>query len=102
MSLPHHSIRARPPRGDAAAATLRDDPDLLSRYAEDAAHFPGGHAAAVAAPRTEADVAQVLRHARSVLAVGAQSSLTGGATPRGDVVLTTSRMNQVLDIGDDT
>jgi D-lactate dehydrogenase (cytochrome) len=102
MSLPHHSIRARPPRGDAAAASLRDDPDLLSRYAEDAAHFPGGQATAVATPRTEADVADVLRRSRSVLAVGAQSSLTGGATPRGDVVLTTVRMNQVVATGEST
>src|SRR4051794_2914818 len=101
MSLPHHSIRARPPRGEASATMLRDDPDLLSRYAEDAAHFPGGHATAIASPRTEADVAHILRHARSVLAVGAQSSLTGGATPRGDVVLTTARLNQIVAIDDD-
>ena len=33
--------------------------------------------------------------------IGAQSSLTGGATPMGDTLLSTSRLNRVLDAGDD-
>jgi len=53
---------------------------------------PGGFATEVAFPRSEQDVADVVRSARTVLPVGAQSSLTGGATPRGEVVLSTARM----------
>ena len=34
-----------------------------------------------------------------MLPIGAQSSLTGGATPRGDTVLSTSRLNRIIDIG---
>lgn len=68
--------------------------DLLG-FLEDAAHFPGGHAAGVVFPRTAADVADALRSARSVLPIGAQSSLTGGATPMGEVILSTSRLTGV-------
>jgi D-lactate dehydrogenase (cytochrome) len=96
-----HSIRARLPKGDATAPALRRDPDVLAAFSEDAAHFPGGHAQAVASPATEADLSHILRASSSVLPVGAQSSLTGGATPMGDVVITTSRMNQILEIGRD-
>ncbi len=65
------------------------DPSTLQSFVEDAAHYPGGHAAGVVFPRSEADVAAVLRQHRAVLAIGAQSSVTGGATPRGEVVLST-------------
>jgi D-lactate dehydrogenase (cytochrome) len=96
-----HSIRARLPKGESTAPALRRDPDVLAAFSEDAAHFPGGHAQAVASPTTEADLAHIIRSSSSVLAVGAQSSLTGGATPMGDVVIAMSRMNQILDIGRD-
>src|SRR4029079_9125720 len=43
----------------------------------------------------------LLRTAKAVLPIGAQSSLTGGATPRGELLLSTARLNRVLDIGDD-
>jgi len=81
---------------------LRDDPDVLSAFLEDAAHFPGGHARAIATPATEAEVVEVVRGATRVLTIGAQSSLTGGATPMGEVLLSTSKLNRVLSIGSDT
>ena len=80
---------------------LQRDPAVLASFLEDAAHFPGGHADAIASPTTEAEVAEVVRAAAAVLPIGAQSSLTGGATPMGEVVLSTSRLNRVLDIGSD-
>ena len=95
-------IRARPPR------TARGDPsrlpvvtDDVAGFLEDAAHYPGGHAPAVAFPRDEAEVAALVRGADRLLPVGAQSSLTGGATPMGELVLSSSRMNAVEDLGDD-
>jgi D-lactate dehydrogenase (cytochrome) len=66
-----------------------------SAYLEDAAHFPGGHAAGVVLPRTDADVADALRSDTAVLPIGAQSSLTGGATPMGEVILSTAKMTGV-------
>src|SRR5438874_6126960 len=81
-------------------AILRD-PDVLASFLEDAAHFPGGHAAGLASPSSAAQVAALLRSESSVLAIGAQSSLTGGATPMGEVLLSTARLNRILELGED-
>ncbi len=70
-----------------------------AKYLSDAAHFPGGHAAAIAVPRNISEVSAIVRGAGTVLVVGAQSSLTGGATPMGDVVLSTEKLNRILEIG---
>lgn len=68
------------------------DPEVIEPYLRDAAHFPGGHADAVCFPENEAEVAAFVSQSRALLAVGAQSSLTGGATPAGATVLSTRRM----------
>ena len=80
---------------------LQRDPAILAGFLADAAHFPGGHAAAVVSPLSDAEVADVLRGSEAVLPIGAQSSLTGGATPMGEVLLSTARLNRILDIGPD-
>jgi D-lactate dehydrogenase (cytochrome) len=69
------------------------------KYLSDAAHYPGGHAAAIAVPRSVAEIPGIVRDAVSLLAIGAQSSLTGGATPMGEVVLSTEKLTRVLDAG---
>jgi D-lactate dehydrogenase (cytochrome) len=74
-----------------------DDSDPTA-FLEDAAHFPGGHAAGVVFPRSAEDVADVLRGARAILPIGAQSSLTGGATPMGELILSTTRMDRVVSV----
>jgi len=71
-------------------------PDLTP-YLEDAAHYPGGHAAGIVFPRSLEEVVAAVRSARAVLPIGAQSSLTGGATPMGELILSTSRMTRVVD-----
>jgi len=71
---------------------LETDADVIARYLEDAAHYPGGHAPAVARPHDVDEVAAAVRSAPRVLPVGAQSSLTGGATPAGELVLSTERL----------
>ncbi len=73
--------------------------DDFEDFLEDAAHYPGGHAAGIAFPRSTADVVDVLAGARAVLPIGAQSSLTGGATPMGELILTTSKMARIIDLG---
>jgi D-lactate dehydrogenase (cytochrome) len=74
---------------------LESDSDVVRRYLEDAAHFPGGRALAVVRPSTIAECAAALRGADRALVVGAQSSLTGGATPADDVVISTERLQDV-------
>jgi D-lactate dehydrogenase (cytochrome) len=69
-------------------------------FLEDAAHYPGGHAAGVLRPRSIDEVSACLRRGGRILPVGAQSSLTGGATPFGDVVLSTERLTMTSIAGD--
>lgn len=69
-------------------------------FLRDAAHYPGGHSAGVVRPQTVTEVSEFVRSAAArpdgarheILVVGAQSSLTGGATPFGEVVLSTERL----------
>jgi D-lactate dehydrogenase (cytochrome) len=83
-------------------ASIQRDADVLAAFLEDAAHFPGGHADGLISAASEADVSQALAGSTPVLPIGAQSSLTGGATPMGEVVLNTNRLNHILDIGPDS
>jgi D-lactate dehydrogenase (cytochrome) len=69
-----------------------------ARYLSDAAHFPGGHAAGIAIPRAIAEIPDIVRGAKTLLAIGAQSSLTGGATPMGEAVLSTEKLTRILDV----
>src|SRR5436305_3000284 len=98
--MPDHVIHTRPAAAGPAPRIGRD-PDVLASFLEDAAHFPGGFAAGIATPSSEAEVAALVRDSSSVLAIGAQSSLTGGATPRGELLLSTARLNRILASGDD-
>ena len=96
MFRPRHRAVARA----ASAATLppiHRDPDLLQSFLSDAAHVPGGAAEGVVFPRDADEVAAVVCAARRILPVGAQSSLTGGATPRGDVVLSTRGLSDIAE-----
>jgi D-lactate dehydrogenase (cytochrome) len=95
-----HSIRARPPRG-AAPARIIHDQDILASHLADASHFHGGHSTALIGASSEAEVAAAVRCATAILPIGAQSSLTGGATPMGETVLSTSRLNRIEEIGGD-
>ncbi len=74
-------------------------PGVLDAHREDAAHFTGGHAGGVARPRSERDIAHLLTTSRAVLPIGAQSSLTGGATPDGGLVLSTARLTSIQESG---
>jgi len=87
-------IHTRAPRS-APAPPVITDPAIVSAFLSDAAHVPGGFAPGVAFPRSEGEVAALLAGSASVLPVGAQSSLAGGATPRGSLVLSTRGLTDV-------
>ena len=91
-------MAARPPA--ATTITPDTDIDLINRHLDDAAHYPGGHAVAIVRPRSIEELSACVREARRVLAVGAQSSLTGGATPQGDLVIATELLNTTEVRGD--
>lgn len=95
-------IKARPPRGTIGSrAAISRDSEILAGRLEDAAHYSGGHAHGVATPGTEAEIATLLASEAAILPIGAQSSLTGGATPMGETLLATSRLNHILTIEHD-
>jgi D-lactate dehydrogenase (cytochrome) len=89
-----HRINARTARA-ADAPHVQADPAIVSSFLSDAAHVPGGFAAGVAFPTDEAEVAALVTSAPRVLPIGAQSSLTGGATPRGEVLLSTRALTSL-------
>ncbi len=66
---------------------LKTDSVAIERVLHDAAHVSGGYATALAQPTDLAEVIGVVKSSATVLAIGSQSSLTGGATPRGETVL---------------
>jgi D-lactate dehydrogenase (cytochrome) len=99
--MPAHRARTREPRGERRLPATLTAPDDVAPFLQDAAHTPGGHTPAVVLPRSEAEVAEVLRRAPAVLPAGAHSSLTGGATPFGEWVLSLSRMDAISAVGGD-
>jgi D-lactate dehydrogenase (cytochrome) len=93
-------VRTRPPTGAVRPSGLVDASESACRAVlEDAAHFPGGHAAGLALPASEAEIATLLRAGTPLLPIGAQSSLTGGATPRGEVVVSMARFDAIGAVG---
>lgn len=79
----------------AQVPRVETDPAVVAGFLDDAAHVPGGFADGVSFPASEAEVAGLVARASAVLPVGAQSSLTGGATPRGEVVLSTRALRRI-------
>jgi D-lactate dehydrogenase (cytochrome) len=99
--MPTNVIRARAAASAGAHTDIDRSPDAIARYLEDAAHFPDGRADGIARPGSEAEVAQLIQAATHVLPIGAQSSVTGGATPSGGLVLSTGRLLSVQESGRD-
>lgn len=94
------ALVARPPHGSIRPPELSRDPSERERWAEDAASWTG-RCAAIAWPETEGEWSWLLSGSEPVLPVGARTSLTGGATPRGGIVASTARTRRLLeDSGD--
>ena len=90
---------ARVPATVLVAPSIDRSPEAIAGHLEDAAHFPGGRADGIAKPRTEGEVAALVAAAKQVLPIGAQSSVTGGATPAGGLLLSTERLTTIEDAG---
>ena len=92
-------VHAREPAGGATPVEIDRSSDAIASHVEDAAHFPGGIADGIARPRTEGEVSWLVAACPRVLAVGAQSSVTGGATPAGGLILSTERLAAIEPAG---
>jgi D-lactate dehydrogenase (cytochrome) len=75
------------------------DPEVLEAYLEDASGRPPGRAAGLLRPGHESEIASFLRGTLgkgiTILPQAARSSLTTGATPSGDVVVSVEAMAEV-------
>lgn len=93
------SVRARARGGSVRPPALISDPALLDSYAEDASGRPPGRPRGLLRPATEEEAAAFLRETAgtgiAILAQGARSSLTGGAIPQGEVVVSTERWTEI-------
>jgi D-lactate dehydrogenase (cytochrome) len=92
--MPGAVARTRRARGLPRAPDLLTGERLAGRLF-DAAHTPGGHSPVLARPTNEAELAWVLRHAPQALPIGAQTSLTGGATPFGAWLLSSEHFSDI-------
>ncbi len=79
---------------------LTTDQETIHPYLEDSAHFPGGHAPGLYRPQTEQEIVSLLKqhHAsgQPLIVQGARTSLTGGATPLGETIISLENLNQIL------
>ena len=98
-----HRVKTRPPRGPLTPdLEVITDPARLEAVLHDAAQYPGGNTTRLLQPRSEAELTEALRRFGRLLPIGAQSSLTGGATPMGEAVLSMAHLTDVLEIGRET
>jgi len=76
--------------------------ETQAAYLSDESRYGEGSAEVIFFPRNEAEVAAVLQEMNTqvtpVTIAGARTGLTGGAAPRGGVVLSLERMNTLLDL----
>ena len=93
---PHisHRLKVQPPV-TTPAPPIESTPDVLESFLSDAAHVPEAVATGIAFPKSAAEVSALVQSARRVLPIGAQSSLTGGATPRGDLLISTRSLTDI-------
>jgi D-lactate dehydrogenase (cytochrome) len=99
--MPGWTLNSRTPRGERRLRVERQ-PDRIAAHLEDAAHIRGGSANELFLPASEVDVAEALRAADTLLPIGAQSSLTGGATPLGGSLLSTACLTKIEARGTNT
>jgi D-lactate dehydrogenase (cytochrome) len=87
------------PAADVDVPVAEHDPDVVGAYLEDASGRPPGRAGGLVRPAGPAQVAAWLRSTAGtgerVLPQAARSSLTGGAVPDGEVVLSVERLRSL-------
>jgi D-lactate dehydrogenase (cytochrome) len=84
---------------DVPHPEIQDDPSVVEAYLEDASGLPAGRAAGLVRVAGEPESAALIRalreRGRSLLPQAARTSVTGGAIPQGEVVVSVERMSHV-------
>jgi len=96
--MPSSHVRARR-LADVEPPEPVTDPAILEAYLEDASGAPPGRAAGLLRPVHEGEIASFLRKTRGqgvpILPQAARSSLTAGAIPHDEVVVSVESMNEI-------
>lgn len=83
---------------DVTPPPIREAPEAIEPYLEDASGAPRGHASGLVRVASEAEAAALLRSTAErgvkVLPQAARSSLTGGAIPQGEVVVNVEALRE--------
>lgn len=81
---------------------IKSEPDEIQSFMSDASNLAGGHAARVVFPETTEEVAAVLaesaRTKTPVTVSGGGTGIVGGRVPFGGVVVSTERLNRIVEI----
>lgn len=82
---------------------IKTSPDEIQNYLSDASNFKG-HCEAVYFPETESDVISILKEANEkkikVTVSGNGTGLTGARVPQGGIVLSTEKMNHIIELNE--
>jgi D-lactate dehydrogenase (cytochrome) len=89
-----YRIQARRARQVPSKGRVLTDDDVQT-YLKDAANTPGGTSPAVFVPKNEGELVHAVGECEKILVIGAQSSLTGGATPMGESIISTSALDSL-------
>jgi D-lactate dehydrogenase (cytochrome) len=99
MASEHSHIRARCIDSGVGAPEPVHEPDIVRAYSEDASGYPGAPASGLLRPASAEEAAAFLRATAGrgvrVLPQAARTSLTGGAVPRGEVILSCERWDRI-------
>lgn len=80
----------------------KTDPDIIKGYLEDSSNLSGGFAEGVYVPENESEISEAIRECNAKvtpLTVSAgQTGTTGGCIPFGGWVLTTQKLNKIINI----
>jgi D-lactate dehydrogenase (cytochrome) len=80
----------------------KTDPDIIKGFLEDSSNLSGGHADGVYIPENEAEVAEALAecasHKTPLTVSAGQTGTTGGCIPFGGWLLTTQKLNKIINI----
>jgi D-lactate dehydrogenase (cytochrome) len=81
---------------------VKSEQDAIQSFLADASNLAGGHASRVILPESSEEVAEALarasRERTPVTVAGAGTGIVGGRVPFGGVVLSTERLNRVVEI----
>ena len=85
---------------DVPVPPIVEDPGILEAYLEDASGAPPGRSPGLVRVASEEEAASFLRATRGrgwkILAQAARSSLTGGAIPHGEVIVSVEKLQRPL------